>query len=407
MSILATSLKFAATRLVPLLVLAFALFFGWLNTKPIPEGTLFTVIFPMAKGYLPPIFSGGFQESPVPPLDSMPNPENDIRIKSYSGAFVRLPGAEVDTGEEQQPRLVTNNWRNMPQQGIGMCCRYTAYDPESVRRTILWYLLLGGRHIDTADLYQNHQWIGEALQIAMHQWNIPREEIWVTTKLWPIHYGSNATIQAIPRMLQELQLDYIDLLLMHQPLLPGYKYRTSECATLGFTPKECRLETWKALSSLRQQGLVHNVGVSNFNARQLQEISMLDGVAPIANNQFQYNPWMPDYAHETFEYCIQNNITVTAWSSFCGSALQHMQAFSVDRLQEIAQNHNATVAQVLLKWAMQKGAVVIPGTANPDHMQENLNALNFDLTDQEMTDIADLRNDDLAKKFFVTSPDDS
>ena len=136
---------------------------------------------------------------------------------------------------------------------------------------------------------------------------------------------------------------------------------------------------------------------------------MLDGegVAPIANNQFQYNPWMPDYAQETFEFCINNNISVTAWSSFCGSALQHMQAFSVNRLQEIARNHSATVAQVLLKWAMQKGAIVIPGTGNPEHMLENLRALNFDLADQEMTDISDLRKDDLAKKFFVGAQDDS
>ena len=216
-----TSLKWVATRLVPLFVLAVALFFGWLNTFPIPEGTLFTIIFPVAKGYFPPVLSGGFKESPVPPLD-VPDHGTDIRMESYSGAFVRLPGADADNVEHQQLRA---DWM-MPQQGIGMCCRYTAYDPESVRRTILWYLLLGGRHIDTADLYQNHQWIGEALQIAINKWKIPREEIWVTTKLWPSHYGYNTTTKAIPRILRELQLDYVDLLLMHQPVLPMYKFRS-------------------------------------------------------------------------------------------------------------------------------------------------------------------------------------
>ena len=386
--------RWVATRLVPLLVLATAVFWGWLITFPIPEGTLFSMLYPVTKGYLPTVLSGGFKVTPVPLL-VVPDDVTSTDMSSYNGGLVRLPrgGADKDA------------W--MPQQGIGMCCRHTAYDPESVRRTILWYLFLGGRHIDTADLYQNHQWIGEALQIAIHKWKIPRDEIWVTTKLWPLHYGYNATAEAIPRMLKELQLDYVDLVLMHQPSLILSKFRKSECSTLGLSPKECRLETWKALGLLRQRDLVRHVGVSNFNPRQMQEIRSLDGSAPIANNQFQYNPWMPDHAHETFEYCMQNDISVTAWSSFSGSTMQHMQAFSIDLLQEIARVHSVTVAQVLLKWAMQMGAIVIPGSGNPKHIAENIHAYKFNLTDQEMKGISDLRNDESAKKFFAGPPDDS
>jgi len=262
--------------------------------------------------------------------------------------------------------------------------------------------------LSSADLYQNHAWIGEALQIALQKFKIPREEIWVTTKLWPRHFGANSTAEAIPRMLKELQLDYIDLVLMHAPSQQFPLGAKSECAKKGYSAKECRLETWKALSQVRQQGLVNHVGVSNFNVRQLQEIQELQDVAPIANNQFQYNPWMADSFHETFDYCMKQGISVTAWSSFSGTAMQNMAAFSVNRLQEIAASHNnVPVAQVLLKWAMQKGAIVIPGSSNPKHMAENLKAESIVLTEQEMADISNLRNDESAKKFFTGMQDDS
>jgi len=133
---LGTFVKLLCTRLLPLVVVAIAVLLGWLNTFPIPEGTLFTMVYPALKGYVPPVLSGGFRETPVPPLD-----DASTTVESYKGSFVDLPVGQEATS-------VSNN--KMPQQGIGMCCRYTAYDPESVRRTILWYLKLGGRHIDTA-----------------------------------------------------------------------------------------------------------------------------------------------------------------------------------------------------------------------------------------------------------------
>jgi diketogulonate reductase-like aldo/keto reductase len=414
-------IRFLFTRLVPLLVLMLAVLLGWVGTFPNPEGTLFSMVYPILKGRIPPVISGGFKDCPVEPLpadlqlDPRPAKETFVRLPGYVD-HAPLPDSE-DNNYSENNNVETKMDENlvpflMPQQGIGMCCRYTAYDPESVRRTILWYLKVGGRHIDTADLYLNHEWIGEALQIAMKEYKIPRQEIWVTTKVWPRDYGTNATMAAIPRMLQELQLDYIDLILMHAPSHhTSFLGSKSDCAKRGLTPQACREETWRALSVARnEKKWVRHAGVSNFNVRQLQELQALNNkgdLAPIANNQFQYNPWVPDHAQETFEYCQSHGISVTAWSSFAGTAMQHMAAFTVSTLQKAASNHHTTVAQVLLKWAMQKGAIVIPGTANPKHMKENLQAFELTLTDQEMADIDALRNDESAKGFFNAPVDET
>ena len=404
--------RLVCTRLMPLLVVAVAIFLGWLSSQRIPEATLFTMVYPVLKGYVPPVWSGGFPESPVPPLPAVddltlePRPANE--------RFIQLPGAPTtfldDTPEEAQAAALKPY--QMPQQGIGMCCRYTAYDAESVRRTILWYLQKGGRHIDTADLYLNHEWIGQALQTAMTDYQIPREDIWVTTKVWPRSYGPTSPVEAVQRMLKELQLDYIDLVLMHAPSnsfpFIGPK---SECNKLDLNPKECRVETWKALSKVRATGTVRHVGVSNFLTHQLEELQDLagdgDSIAPIANNQFQYNPWMPDRVHETKDYCHAHGISTTAYSSFSGTAMQHMHAFTVDTLTRIATAHQTTVAQILLSWALQKNFIVIPGTANPKHMAENLKAFDVVLSDQEMADIDALKDDESAKDFFVGPVDES
>lgn len=411
--------RLLCTRLVPLLVLGIAIFVGWLHRQPNPEATFFTMVYPALKGYVPPVWSGGFPESPVEPLPL----QVVVEPRPHREQFVLLPGApSVPEPRDSDDEAAADRYASfqemklapykIPQQGLGMCCRYTAYDPESVRRTILHYLRQGGRHIDTADLYLNHVWIGEALQMAMKDYQIPRHEIWVTTKLWPRSYGTETPAQAVEKMLKDLQLDYIDLVLMHAPSNKPFSFLgpKSECVTLGLDYKQCRLETWKALSAIREEGSVTNLGVANFVTRHLQELQdFIDAssLAPIANNQFQFNPWMPDHIHETKDYCKKHGISMTAYSSFSGTAMQHMQAFTAETLTKIADHHNTTVAQILLSWSMQTGFIVIPGTANPKHMAENLQAYNVVLSHAEMASIDALKDDESAKDFFVGPPDDT
>ena len=146
------------------------------------------------------------------------------------------------------------------------------------------------------------------------------------------------------------------------------------------------------------------MGVSNFAVKHLEEIEALN-LAPIAVNQFQYNPWAPDHIVETFEYCQEHNIAVTAYSSLAGT-FQYSAAETVETLHDLAAKHNKSVAQIMLRWALQINAAVIPGTGNPKHMRENLDVYSFSLSKDDMSAIDRLRTDESAKKFFYMPPYD-
>ena len=371
---------FIGCRVLPILVAVLAIFFGYLSTTEIPEGTLFASVYPVSKGLLPPVLFGPLK---TPLTRAVPEGMTPA-ARPEGEMFLQLPSGNL-----------------FPQNGLGMCCRASAYDHESARRSVLWYLLQGGRHIDTAHLYLNHKAVGEAIREAISR-GIPRSQIFVTTKVFVRQFGRDATAKHVPIYLQQLGLDYIDLVLIHMP--STFSYITNECTTKNLSHKQCREETWKSLSEARDKGLVKDVGVSNFNVKQMKEIMALN-LAPLAANQFQYNPWAPDNLQEAFEFCKQNNIAVTAWSSMAGTMMQVAQALTVKTLKSTAAKYSRTVAQVLLRWAVQKGAVVIPGTGNPEHMKENLELYNFKLSDEDMAAIDSLRNDPSAQKFMFQPPD--
>ncbi|GKY90904.1 hypothetical protein MPSEU_000064300 [Mayamaea pseudoterrestris] len=370
--------------LVSVAVIFLAITIGWLiQSKQGPaEGIFFATIFPLLSFKLPATIIGHGRMSGVEPVPEklMPHerPEHEM--------FLDLPFGQ-----------------RMPMNGLGMCCRPTAYDDELVKRTTLWYLMLGGRLIDTAHIYLNHKAVGHGIQEAQER-GIAREEIFVTSKHWPRMFGYETTKQLVPTFLKELGVDYIDLLLMHAPagmLMPSIK--SSECSEKKLSNKQCREETWRALDELRQQGLLRNIGVSNFGKHHLQELQEMKLPSPIAVNQITYNPWAPDYQVETFEYCQEQNIAVTAYASL-GGFLQKSKAESTVVLSELSESYNKTVAQIMLRWAIQKGAAVIPGTGNPKHMRENLAAYEFEISEDDMKRIAELRNDEEAKKYFYMEP---
>lgn len=376
---------FLVTRLVTTIVVFLAISIGWLLNTDIPEGRFFATVIPLIKGVAPPLMVGHGVMEGVPPvpddfLEPLPRPTGE--------KFLVLPG-----GYE------------MPQNGLGLCCRPTAYDDVLVRRTVAWYLLQGGRLLDDADLYLNHVAVGEGMADAMAR-GVPREEIFLTTKLWPTHYGYNLTLETVPLFLEELKVDYIDLLLMHMPVRPFVGFG-SGCK--GLTTIQCRQDTWRALSVLRKKGLVRNVGVSNFAIKHLQQLEEIiekeQDMAPIANNQIQFNPWTAQAWIDSFEYCQKNNIVVTGYNSL-GGAFQHAEAGTVKVLQDLADKHNRSVAQIMLRWVIQTNVVVIPGTGNPKHMRENLSVYDFELSQEDMDAIDSLRNDESAKKFFTMNPMD-
>lgn len=382
MGLIKPFLSFLGCRILPILVALLAVFIGYVSQTEIPEGTVFAAVYPLSKGLLPPVLFGALKNPLTPeiPADMKPG------ARPSGETFVTLPSG-----------------LKMPQSGLGMCCRASAYDHETAKRSVLWYLLQGGRHIDTAHLYLNHKAVGEAIKEAIER-GIPRKEIFVTTKVFVRQFGRETTAKFIPTYLEQLGLDYIDLLLIHMPRT--FPYITNECARKQLSHKECREETWKALSAARDLGLVKEVGVSNFNVKQMKEIQALK-LAPIAANQFQFNPWAPKHLQDAFEYCQKNGIAVTAWSSMAGTMMQVAKALTVKTLKDVAARHSRTVAQILLRWSVQKNAIVIPGTGNPKHMAENLQIYSFKLSSEEMKSIDALSSDPMAKEFFFQPEDDS
>lgn len=286
----------------------------------------------------------------------------------------------------------------MPANGLGLCCRPSAYDFETVRRTVLWYLLQGGRHLDTADVYINHGAVGEAIRQAVSL-GIPRSEIFVTTKIFPSFFGKDLAVKSVHRYLKELGLEYIDLVLLHFPSHPLGRF--GECK--GKEWKECRVETWQALSKLRDGGYIREMGVSNFNVRQMEEIDAL-GAAPIAASQFCYNPWATDWLVQVAAHCHKHGIVATAYSSL-GAYFQKAKPQTVVTLKNMASSHNSTVSQILLRWALQKNMTVIPGTGNPKHMRENLAVYDLALSSDEMSKLDGLRSDETGMGFFFTPED--
>ena len=405
MAATATLSRILRTCIVPVLLLLSAVYvllvfavvirwYRWINDQP--AGVILSIaippaiFFPIFDGKLPPIIFGhGFMTGTPPVPDDMvplPRPNNEL--------FLDLPGGY-----------------RMPQAGLGMCCRASAYDDVLVRRTVLWYLLLGGRHLDTAHFYMNHRAIGQGIQDAIQR-GVSREEIFVTTKLSPSYYGYNSTLQGVPTYLEELQLDYIDLVLMHFPV--GLSL---ECGPLTYA--ECRADTYRALSELRiadvdergmcdtrnnsKKGVIRNIGVSNFAVPDLQHIQGLN-LAPIAVNQIQFNPWAQTVSKKTYQYCRAQNISITAYASL-GGMPQYVMAQSTEELDfvtlhAIARKHSKSVPQVMLRWALQNHMAIIPGTGNPNHMKENLDVYSFELDATDMVAINTLSDAPFAREFF-------
>jgi len=358
--------------LLSILVIVIAVFFQWLRSYPPAFGIFFATMSPLLEGHLPPVVfgHGRLQGTAEVPADMAPLPRPSHEL------FASLPGGY-----------------QMPLSGIGMCCRYSAYDDVLVRRTILWYLLQGGRHIDTAHVYRNHRAIGLGIKDAIAR-GIPRSEIFVVTKIFPPYYGYQSALDIVPTFREELGLDYIDMVLMHAPKMPIAR---NECVKSGLSDKECRQQTWKALSELREQGVMRNIGVSNFMIHHMQEISDLE-LAPIANNQFQFNAFVPPAQHKIFEYCMENNIAVTAYYPV-GGTLEKEKAANSSTIKLLSEKYGKSSYQLLLRWLVQKGAAVIPGTGNPKHMKDNLDVFSWSLADEDMLIMEGLRSTEEAKKF--------
>lgn len=361
-----------------LLVVVVAVLVGYIATSEVPAGTLFWLVhqphtlYEHYHGKLTPAVPEG--------MEAAARPANEVTFKLPSGA-------------------------DMPGSGIGMCCRGTAYHSASVYNTALWYLLQGGRAIDTADVYVNHGDIGRAVKEAVRL-GVPREEIFITTKIFPDNFGKLSAEKYLARVVEELDVDYIDLVLLHAPLdIRSFVMKSEPFATYTEcnSSLECWGQTWEVLGKAHKAGLIRDLGVSNFNHEQIQELQTLPIVAeiPVAVNQLPFNPWVPQFQKDVVKWCQDNGIRVTGYQTF-GGLIGKNTATSAGALKDIASAHDVSTFLVLARWSLQRGVIIIPGTGNPKNMVKNLAVHSFKLSDKEMEVLNSFSPEDAAAPDFLS-----
>jgi methylglyoxal/glyoxal reductase len=264
-------------------------------------------------------------------------------------------------------KVVLNNGLEMPVIGLGV---FRIPDGEDVINSVKWALEAGYRMIDTAMIYENEKGVGQAIRES----GIKREEIFITTKLWNIDQGYESALKAIDASLERLGLDYVDLYLVHWPTASGDRGK--------FTSINKREETWRAMEEIYASGKAKAIGVSNYTIRHLEEMKKYATVPPTVN-QVEFHPFL--FQEELLNYCKENNIALEAYRSLTAG-----QKISNEVIEKIAQKYNKTDAQVLLRWAIQHGCVVIPKSTHQERIQQNINIFDFELSMEDMQNIDSL-----------------
>ena len=274
-----------------------------------------------------------------------------------------------------QPSLTLNNGVQMPQVGLGM---YMIPDGEEAYNAVRTALAEGYRHFDCAHAYRNERSLGRALKDS----GVPRDSVWITSKLWQNEYGQGRTAAAVERMLGRLGLDYLDLVYFHQPV-GDY------------------VEGWKELAALQQRGLVRAIGISNFDASD----SIFDSLVKSAKAkpqimQIECHPYAQRRHWQ--ERCAREGIQIECWFPLGGRDSKG-EILRDPVIARIAKAHGKSAAQVVIRWHMQEGFSVIPGASNPDYIKENIDVMDFALSNAEM---AAIRTLDKEKRYFNMSYED-
>lgn len=264
-----------------------------------------------------------------------------------------------------QTYITLNDGTKIPQLGLGV---YQVPEGEATYNAVLDALKMGVRHIDTAHAYQNERSVGKAVRDS----GVPREEVWITTKLWPHEYGEGKTAAAIDKMLERLGTDYIDLLLLHQQF-GDY------------------LGAWKDMEKAVKAGKVRSIGISNFESERLEELCEAATIKPSVL-QVECHPY---YQQNELKKRIKKYGTVIESWYPIGHGDKELIGEAV--FTRLAEKYGKTNVQIILRWHIQAGNIVFPKTTDPDHMKDNFDIFDFELTVDEMSQIRAL---DCGKRFF-------
>jgi 2,5-diketo-D-gluconate reductase A len=267
------------------------------------------------------------------------------------------------------PSVALNNGVQMPMLGFGV---FQISDAEVCEQSVYEAIQAGYRLIDTAASYGNEEAVGRAIKRS----GVAREELFVTTKLWIADAGDERTTPAFERSLKRLQLDYLDLYLIHQPIGDVYG-------------------AWRAMEALFREGRIRAIGVSNFPPDRLMDLMLHNQVAP-AVNQVETHPFNQQI--ETQKFLQENNVQIESWGPFAEG--KH-NIFQNEVLLSLAGKHQKTVAQIILRWLTQRGVVAIPKSVRKERIVENFNVFDVELSTEDMAAIATL--DTKTTSFFEHS----
>ena len=265
--------------------------------------------------------------------------------------------------------VTLSNGIKMAQLGYGVY----QVTKEECERCVLDALKVGYRHIDTAQAYQNEEEVGSAIKKS----GVPRKDIFLTTKVWITNYGYEQTKKSVDESLKKLQTDYIDLMLLHQPFGDYYG-------------------AWRALEELYEQGKLKSIGISNFYPDRMIDLCSFSRIKPMVN-QIELHPF--DQQIEAQKWMQKYNVVTEAWAPF---AEGKGGLFTNPTIAEIGKKYQKSVAQVVLRWEIQRGIVVIPKSVHADRMKQNFEVFDFKLTDEDMNVIAGL---DQQKSSFFSHQD--
>lgn len=254
--------------------------------------------------------------------------------------------------------VTLSNGVEMPILGLGV---YQITDYDECKKTVLTALENGVRLIDTAEAYHNEKAVGDAIRES----GIPREEIFITTKVWIDDHGYEQTKKAFQESLEKLGVDYIDLYLIHQNIGDVYG-------------------TWRAMEELYEEGKIKAIGVCNFTKARFYDFCLHNKIQPIVL-QIEVNPFYQQ--DDMVEFCKSMNVEVEAWSPL---AEGRNNIFGNEVLTKIGEKYDKSVAQVIIRWLIQRGIVVFPKSVHAERIKENVDVFDFELSDEDMEEIKTL-----------------